>query len=312
MVEWRTATEVRAAGAAMVQALPGWRAPVAYGLGVVGADGVVDWRVVNSPNLHQLPAVVLATVLGYRSGSATYIIDVATLDEAIALLEPAGACDAFEHPNLWAWQRLRAELDAGAVAGDAAIVVVFVGDAADAVTSDADRQFRTVARLDGSGRRVVDGVVVRRATPGDVGFLREMLYLALFVPPGAAPFPADVLDAPELARVVDGYGTVAGDAGWVAESDSGELLGAAWARRFTGDAPGFGYVDDVTPELSIAVRAAHRGRGVGATLLRELLDDVGRVCLSVDVRNPAMRLYERLGFVEVRRDGFSATMLHRR
>ncbi len=294
----------------MEQALPGWRAPVAYGLGVVAGDGAVDWRVVNSPNLHHLPAVVLATVLGYRSGSATYVIEVAALDAAIALLEPAGACDAFEHPNLWAWQRLRAEIAKGTVEPDVEIVVVFVGDAADAVTSDADRQFRTVARLDSSGRRVVDGVVLRRATSGDVEFLREMLHLALFVPPGAAPFPDDVLDAPELARIVDGYGTAAGDAGWIAESESGELLGAAWVRRFTGDAPGFGYVDDVTPELAIAVRATHRGRGVGTSLLRELIDDVGRLCLSVDVRNPALRLYERLGFAEVRREGFSATMLH--
>ena len=293
----------------MKQAMPGWRAPMAYGLGVVGADGAVEWRVVNWPNLHQLPAVVLAAVLGYRSGSATYVVDVMTLDAAIALLEPAGACDAFEHPNLWAWQRLRTEIDDGAVAVDAEIVVVFVGDAVDAVTSDADRQFRTVARLDGTGRRVVDGAVVRRATAADVEFLREMLYLALFVPPGAAPFPADVIDTPDLARIVDGYGTAAGDAGWVVESDGGELLGAAWVRRFTGDAPGFGYVDDVTPELSIAVRAMDRGRGVGTILLRELIDEVGRVCLSVDVRNPAMRLYARLGFVEVRLDGFSATML---
>lgn len=308
MVMWRTAAEVHAARAVMEQALPGWRAPVAYGLGVVGADAV-DWRVVNSPNLHHLPAVVLATVLGYRSGSATYVIDAATLDAAIARLEPAGACDAFEHPNLWAWQRLRAEIAEGAVAADAEIVVVFVGDAADVVTSDADRQFRSVARLDGSGRRVADGVVVRRATAGDVGFLREMLYLALFVLPGAAPFPADVVDTPELVRIVDGFGTMAGDAGWIAESDGGELLGAAWVRRFTGDAPGFGYVDDVTPELSIAVRAAHRGCGVGTTLLKELIDDIGRVCLSVDVRNPALRLYARLGFIEVRRKGFSATML---
>ncbi|MCC6438723.1 MAG: GNAT family N-acetyltransferase [Acidimicrobiales bacterium] len=65
----------------------------------------------------------------------------------------------------------------------------------------------------------------------------------------------------------------------------------------------------MTPELSIAVRAAHRGRGVGTTLLRELIDDIGRMCLSVDVRSPAMRLYARLGFAEVCRKGFTATML---
>lgn len=99
------------------------------------------------------------------------------------------------------------------------------------------------------------------------------------------------------------------DAGWIAEQAAdGVDLGAAWVRRFTGDAPGFGYVDDVTPELSI-VRAPNIAAGVGTMLLSQLLDDVPWMCLSVDVRNSAMRLYARLGFVEVRRDGFSATML---
>ena len=133
--------------------------------------------------------------------------------------------------------------------------------------------------------------------------------LALFVPPGAEPFPAEVVDTPELSRLVDGFGSVPGDAGWIAEGRSGDLLGAAWVRRFTGDAPGFAYIDDVTPELGLAVRAVHRDRGVGTALLSRLLDDVRRVCLSVDARNPALRLYERLGFVEVRREGFSVTML---
>ena len=309
MAMWRTAAEVHAARAAMEAALPGWRAPIAHGLGVVVADGVVAWRVVNSPNLHQLPAVVWATVLGYRSGSATYVIDEATLDAAIALLAPAEACDAFDHPNLWAWQRLRADIDQGLVALDRKIVVVFVGDTADPVTSDAEQQFRTMTGVGDTGRRAIDGVVLRRATDGDVGFLREMLHLALFVPPGAAPFPLEVLDAPDFARIVDSFGARAGDAGWIAEAADGARMGAAWVRRFTGDAPGFGYIDDVTPELSIATRVEHRGRGVGTALLSRLLDDVPRVCLSVDVRNPAMRLYARLGFVEVRRDGFSATML---
>lgn len=155
----------------------------------------------------------------------------------------------------------------------------------------------------------IDGVVLRRAVAGDVGFLREMLYLALFVPPGAEPFHPEILDKPELARIVEGFGAEVGDAGWIAVMDSGKPLGAAWVRRFSVDAPGFGYVDDQTPELSIAVDVAARGCGIGAALLERLVADVDRISLSVDVRNPAVRLYERFGFVEVRRDGFSATML---
>lgn len=167
-----------------------------------------------------------------------------------------------------------------------------------------------MSRQDSSHRPVSDGVQLRRADAGDVGFLREMLHLALFVPPGADPFPVDVVDQPELARIVDGFGTATGDRGWIAETAGGTSLGAAWVRRFTRDAPGFGYVDDVTPELSIAVQATDRGRGIGTVLLAQLIDDVGRMCLSVDARNPAVRLYERSGFVQVRREGFTTTMLH--
>ena len=311
MEAWRTAAEVQAARSAMEAALPGWRAPCAYGLGVVGSDGVVGWRVVNSPNLHQLPAVVLATVLGYGGGTATFDIGLPTFDEAIARLAPAGACDAFEHPNLWAWQRLRTDLTSGLVPEGARIVVVFVGDAGDAPSSEADDQFRRVAGIGEPGLHVVAGVAFRRATAGDIEFLREMLYLALFVPPGASPFPPEVVYEPALARLVEGFGMRAGDAGWVALAGDGSPSGAAWVRRLTADAPGFGYIDDVTPELSIAVVDTHRGQGVGSHLLGLLLADVGRMCLSVDVRNPALRLYARLGFTEVRRDGSSATMLHR-
>ena len=165
-------------------------------------------------------------------------------------------------------------------------------------------------RQDSSHRPVIDGVQLRRADAGDVGFLREMLHLALFVAPGGDPFPANDVDRPELARIVAGFGTADGDLGWIAKTAGGRSLGAAWVRRFTRDAPGFGYVDDVTPELSIAVHATDRGRGIGTVLLAQLIDDVERMCLSVDARNPAVRLYERSGFAQVRREGFTITMLH--
>lgn len=126
MTEWRTADEVLAAKAALVSAMPGWTTPDAYALGVVDDRGAIDWRVTNHGNGHELPGVVLGTILGHRSGSRSYTLDLHTFDEAIAALEPAGACDAFEHPNLWAWQRLRAEISDGTVPADAEIVVAFL------------------------------------------------------------------------------------------------------------------------------------------------------------------------------------------
>jgi ribosomal protein S18 acetylase RimI-like enzyme len=150
---------------------------------------------------------------------------------------------------------------------------------------------------------------VRRATNADEQFLRRMVHAALYVPPGRPPFPDWVLDEPDIRHYYRGFGRRPGDAGRVAVTESGECVGAAWVRLLTSDDPGYGYVDDDTPELTIAVTAPHRGAGLGSTLLADLLLEVPRCSLSVDARNPARALYERFGFEEVSFDGNSITML---
>jgi Acetyltransferase (GNAT) family len=90
----------------------------------------------------------------------------------------------------------------------------------------------------------------------------------------------------------------------VAFGDRGEPVGAAWYRLFPPGEPGFGFVDERTPELSLAVIEEARGRGIGTRLLLLLLDrarDDGfqALSLSVEPDNPARRLYERHGFVRV-------------
>lgn len=59
--------------------------------------------------------------------------------------------------------------------------------------------------------------------------------------------------------------------------------------------------------VDIAILAAYRNRHLGSTLLEELLAE-GSACakavdLSVFNANPAVRLYERLGFMKVNEDG---------
>ncbi len=124
---WETPEAIAAAYERFVAAIPGWRPPAAYGLGVPAGDGTEIEFVRVNVGEHPLPAVVLATVCGHTAGTASYVMDVPALDRAIALLEPAEACTAYEHPNLWAWRRLRTEL-----ADDARVVAVFVDD----VTAD--------------------------------------------------------------------------------------------------------------------------------------------------------------------------------
>jgi len=55
--------------------------------------------------------------------------------------------------------------------------------------------------------------------------------------------------------------------------------------------------------MDIALIADARGRGIGGMLVQELLDDAGAqgksVSIHVEMNNPALRLYERLGFRQI-------------
>lgn len=111
-----------------------------------------------------------------------------------------------------------------------------------------------------------------------------------------------VSDNPDLARYIADFGR-AGDCAVVAQND-GEIIGIAWARVWTRDDHGFGWIDEQTPEMAIAVTTEFRGYGIGARLIEALksaLREMGATQISLNVRadSAAVRLYQRLGFVKV-------------
>ena len=145
--------------------------------------------------------------------------------------------------------------------------------------------------------------MLRPATADDIDVLWAMLALAA-APDDPRPVE-EIAAVPELARYVAGWGR-AGDVGLVAVDDAtGEPVGAGWYRSFTADAPGYGFVDEQTPEIAIACTAATRGRGLGHQIIGGLLarahrDGLARLCLSVHVTNAiGQRVYEDEGFVAV-------------
>ena len=152
---------------------------------------------------------------------------------------------------------------------------------------------------------------LRLAATGDEPVLRDMLYFAVFVPPGSPPPDYSVVAQPAVARYVNGWGR-RGDDGIIAVASNGEPIGAAWLRLWPEHDRGYGFIDAFTPELCVAVRPEVRGGGIGTQLLRRLLQraDESHDCmsLSVSVQNPAVRLYERLGFASVAVVGASRTM----
>jgi len=153
--------------------------------------------------------------------------------------------------------------------------------------------------------------IIRPLTSADEPFLWEMLYQALHVPEGQTAPSREVVHLPELARYVRDWGR-AGDCGFLAsEAATSQPVGAVWLRLLMSENKGYGYVDDDTPELSMAVLPEHRGQGIGAQLLTYLLASAcGRlpISLSVSASNPALRLYERFGFKVVSKSAGSLTM----
>jgi GNAT superfamily N-acetyltransferase len=137
--------------------------------------------------------------------------------------------------------------------------------------------------------------VIRHAGTQDIPFMRDMLRHAYYARWGTE---ADV----PLERYVAGWGRP-GDTALVA-IDEFQPVGVAWYRLFPEEEPGYGFVDEDTPELTIAIVPSRRGKGLGEQLLAALLDEAraqGRteISLSVEPDNPAIHLYEHHGFAKV-------------
>jgi ribosomal protein S18 acetylase RimI-like enzyme len=147
--------------------------------------------------------------------------------------------------------------------------------------------------------------MIRSGGARDVPFLRDMLRHAFYwrTPVG------DV--EPPLTRYVRDWGR-RGDRSLII-FDEYVPVGAAWYRLFKASDPGYGFIDEETPELSIAVVPSRRGKGLGRELLSALLirareDGFTALALSVEPDNPALKLYEKLGFRKVGESGGSWTM----
>ena len=153
---------------------------------------------------------------------------------------------------------------------------------------------------------------IRPLSNEDEPFLWEMLYQALYVPAGEPPFPPEIVRQPELSRYVADWGRP-DDVGFLALlEETAEPVGAVWIRLLQGADKGYGYVDDTTPELTIALQPTARGQGVGTQLMLKMLaaarEKYPALSLSVSVENPARHLYQRLGFETVGQTGASLTM----
>ena len=150
--------------------------------------------------------------------------------------------------------------------------------------------------------------MIRRGSAADTQFMRSMLAHAYHW--HVAGLDTEI----PLARYVDHWGRP-GDLAVIA-ADGPNPVGAAWCRRFSEAAPGYGFVDQETPELTIAVVPSKRKHGVGQELLDALLEraqteGIAALSLSVEKGSPAVAFYERNGFAAVGEHSNAVTMLRR-
>ena len=146
--------------------------------------------------------------------------------------------------------------------------------------------------------------MIREGGQQDVRFLRDMLRHAYYWRSRDTEMP--------ITRYVSAWGRE-GDRALIALDDF-HSAGAAWYRLYTEREPGFGFVDEQTPELTIGVVPSRRGKGIGSELLDALLgqarkDGYERISLSVESTNPAVHLYESRGFRSVRGDDGGSVMV---
>lgn len=144
-------------------------------------------------------------------------------------------------------------------------------------------------------------IVVRPSGPQDEAFLWLILYYASHSNEEPGVGFDNIRSNPDLLVYIDGWHRL-GNPGVVASAL--EPVGAAWLRGLEqGEETNPVFVDQATPELAVAVLPGHEGTGIGTLLLENLIDQAqGRypgIVLSSRAENPAVRLYERLGFVVV-------------
>ena len=150
--------------------------------------------------------------------------------------------------------------------------------------------------------------VIRHMLQTEWSLLEDFLYEAIYIPEGfeGTLQRSVIFDDPNCRACFEGFGSLPDDRAVVAVVDD-KVIGACWVR--TTDE--YGHIDDDMPSFAVSLYEPYRNRGIGTRMMRELLDELrdagyARASLSVQKDNPALRLYERLGF-RIVGDGFDDT-----
>lgn len=198
---WETIEELNAARAAMEERL-GWERPAAWGL--LTSDGAVV-RV--NVRTGYIPAMAVATAVGYRGGSRSFPLTASAIAEAIAMAEPAEAYTEMPHPNIAALRLLDG--------GDAVVAYVSEAD----FTEDVEDRFAAalLAEIRRGRQENADGTTTlwRPTGPKELEILRAGGFTAW--PPRLPdqPFFYPVLNEQYAATIARDWNVPASGSGYV-------------------------------------------------------------------------------------------------
>lgn len=141
---------------------------------------------------------------------------------------------------------------------------------------------------------------IRELKENEYQFLSEMLFEAIYFPDKNQKLPKSIIFEPHISKYFENFGRY-GDFAFVLTREN-DLVGAIWTRLFSEADKSYGFVEEETPELSMAVKEAWRNKGFGSRLIEKLFEKLKtsgfkKVSLSVDKRNrAAVNLYRKFGF----------------
>ena len=139
-------------------------------------------------------------------------------------------------------------------------------------------------------------ITIRKLRNNETELLKEFLYQAIFIPEGVKPPDRSIINLPELSLYNEDFGSGPADNCLVAEVDD-KVVGAVWTRIMND----YGHVDDETPSFAISLYKEYRSKGIGTSMMREMLkllreQGYKKASLAVQKANYAVRMYEAVGF----------------
>jgi len=146
----------------------------------------------------------------------------------------------------------------------------------------------------------LENISIREIKREEFHILEDMLYEAIYQPEYENPLPRDIIKTPEIDVFINNFGKQPDDYCLVADCRK-EIIGAVWVRILSGMIKGYGNIDNETPEFAISLFKEYRNKGYGTLLMKKMIEHLKvkgykQTSLSVDKKNYAVKMYQKLGF----------------